>query len=60
MKTTQKLAVLFIVILVASIALGGMTALIIIQAILAAVVVSAGIYITVTGKEITINYGRRK
>jgi len=60
MKTTQKLAALFIVIMAASIALGGMTALIIIQAILAAVVVSAGIYITVTGKEITINYGRRK
>lgn len=37
-----------------------MIAIIIIQAILAAVVVSAGIYITVTGKEITINYGRRK
>lgn len=31
-----------------------MTALIIIQAIIAAVVVSAGIYITVTGKDIEI------
>ncbi len=60
MNTQQKLAALFTVIMAASIALGGMTALIIIQAILAAVVVSAGIYITVTGKEITINYGRRK
>lgn len=54
MKTTQKLAVLFIVIMAASIALGGMTALIIIQAILAAVVASAGIWITVTGKDIEI------
>lgn len=56
MKTTQKLAVLFIVIMTASIALGGMTALIIIQAILAAVVVSAGIYITVTGKKIVVRW----
>lgn len=37
-----------------------MTALIIIQAIIAAVVVSAGIYITVTEKDITISYGKGK
>ena len=37
-----------------------MTALIIIQAIIAAVVVSAGVYITVTGKQITISYGKSK
>lgn len=43
-------------ILAASIALSGMTALIIIQAIIAAVVVSAGVYIGITGKEIVIRW----
>lgn len=33
-----------------------MTALIIIQAIIAAVVVSAGVYITVTGKKIVVKW----
>jgi hypothetical protein len=56
MNTKQKLAVLFIVIMSAAIALSGMTAPIIIQAIIAAVVVSAGVYITVTGKEIVIRW----
>ena len=60
MKTKQKLAALIIVIIAAAIALGGMTALIIIQAIIAAAAVSAGVYITVTGKEITISYGKGK
>lgn len=54
MNTKQKLAALFIVIMSASIALSGMTALIIIQAIIAVAVVSAGVYITVTEKDIEI------
>ena len=45
-------------IMAASIALGGMTSLIIIQAIIAVAVVSAGVYITVTGKDITIKLGK--
>ena len=60
MKTTQKLAALIIVIIAAAITLSGMTALIIIQAIIAVAGVSAGVYITVTGKQITISYGKGK
>lgn len=56
MNTKQKLSAILIVIISASIALSGMTALIIIQAIIAAVVVSAGVYNTVTGKQIVVKW----
>ena len=54
MNTKKTLAEILIVIIAASIALSGMTALIIIQAIIAVAVVSAGVYITVTKKDIEI------
>lgn len=54
MKTKQILTAILIVIMATAIALGVITALIIIQAILAAVVASSGIWITVTGKDIEI------